>query len=117
MLLTFDFGNSETTIGLFDGETLDAHWRIMTDVPRTSDEMGVLLRGFLAGAGMPIERVEGVAIGSVVPRITQPLADACRDWLSAPSVRVIDAAAAPASLRPMRRRSTASRRTPCSSVA
>ncbi len=91
MLLTFDVGNSETTIGLFDGETLDAHWRIMTDVPRTSDEMGVLLRGFLAGAGMPIERVEGVAIGSVVPRITQPLADACRDWLSAPSVRVIDA--------------------------
>lgn len=91
MLLTFDVGNTETTIGLFDGETLDAHWRIMTDVPRTSDEMGVLLRGFLGGAGTAIERVEGVAIGSVVPRITQPLADACRDWLSSPSVRVIDA--------------------------
>lgn len=91
MLLTFDVGNSETTLGLFDGETLRAHWRMMTDVPRTSDELGVLLRGFLDGAGVAITEVGGVAIGSVVPRITQPLADACRDWLSPQRVEVLDA--------------------------
>src|SRR3982751_5942655 len=91
MLLTFDVGNSETTIGLFDGETLHAHWRMMTDVPRTSDELGVLLRGFLGGAGVALTEVHGVAIGSVVPRVTQPLADACRDWLTVQRVEVLDA--------------------------
>jgi len=91
MLLTFDVGNSETTVGLFDGETLRAHWRLTTDVPRTSDEYGVLLRGFLAGAQVSLTDVHGAAIGSVVPRVTQPLADACRDWLSSRRVEVLDA--------------------------
>jgi type III pantothenate kinase len=91
MLLTFDVGNTETTLGLFDGDTLRAHWRIMTDVPRTADEYGVLLRGLLAGSEIPLDAVHGVAIGSVVPRITEPLTDASRDWLPARRVEVIDA--------------------------
>jgi type III pantothenate kinase len=91
MLLTFDVGNTETTLGLFDGDTLRAHWRIMTDVPRTSDEYGVLLRGLLGGAEIPLDAVQGVAIGSVVPRITEPLATAAKGWLPARRVEVIDA--------------------------
>jgi type III pantothenate kinase len=91
MLLTFDVGNTETTLGLFDGEILRAHWRIMTDVARSADELGVLLRGLLAGADLAPADVRGVAIGSVVPRVTAPLADACRRWLDAESVAVIDA--------------------------
>jgi type III pantothenate kinase len=91
MLLTFDVGNSETTIGLFDDDVLRAHWRIMTEVPRTADEFGVLLRGFLDGSDIPVAAVQGVAIGSVVPRVTQPLVDACGDWLSPKRIEVIDA--------------------------
>ena len=91
MLLTFDVGNSETTVGLFDGETLRSHWRLMTDVPRTADEYGVLLRGFLAGAHVALPDVHGVAVGSVVPSVTQPLVDACRDWLAIQRVEVLDA--------------------------
>ncbi|HET9012008.1 MAG TPA: type III pantothenate kinase [Gemmatimonadaceae bacterium] len=91
MLLTFDVGNSETTLGLFDGDTLRGHWRLTTDVPRTSDELGVLLRGFLGGVEVALDAVHGVAIGSVVPRVTQPLADACRDWLAVRRVEVVDA--------------------------
>ena len=91
MLLTFDVGNTETTIGLFDGDVLRAHWRIMTDVPRTSDEYGVLLRGLLGGAEIPLDAVQGVAIGSVVPRITEPLAEAARKWLPVQHVEIIDA--------------------------
>jgi type III pantothenate kinase len=91
MLLTFDVGNTETTLGLYDGATLRAHWRIMTDVARTSDEFGVLLRGLLDGADVPIGDVTGVAIGSVVPPVTTPLAEACRRWLPATRVEVIDA--------------------------
>ena len=91
MLLTFDVGNTETTLGLFDGDALRAHWRIMTDVPRTSDEYGVLLRGLLAGRDIPLDAVQGVAIGSVVPRITEPLSAAARQWLPVGRVEVIDA--------------------------
>ena len=44
MILVFDVGNTELTIGLFREAELRAHWRVMTDVARTSDEFGVLLR-------------------------------------------------------------------------
>jgi type III pantothenate kinase len=94
MLLTFDVGNTETTLGLYDGAELRAHWRIMTDVARTPDEFGVLLRGLLDGAGIALPDVTGVAIGSVVPPVTGPLAEACRDWLPATRVEIIDARSA-----------------------
>ena len=94
MLLTFDVGNTETTLGLYDGDHLRAHWRIMTDVARTPDEFGVLLRGLLAGADIALHEVTGVAIGSVVPPVTAPLAEACRDWLPATRVVIIDARSA-----------------------
>ncbi len=82
MLIVFDVGNTETTIGLFNGGLLVAHWRIMTDVARTSDEFGVLLRNLLATAGVPHERVKAAAIGSVVPPITDPLFRACVLYLN-----------------------------------
>ena len=91
MLLTFDVGNTETTIGLFDGDDLRAHWRIMTDVARSADELGVLLRALLTGSQLSYTDVRGVAIGSVVPRVTAPLEAACRTWLAADVVSVIDA--------------------------
>jgi type III pantothenate kinase len=91
MLLTFDVGNTETTIGLFEGETLRAHWRVTTEVARTPDEFGVLLRGLLGGAGLAPSHVDGVSIGSVVPPVTSPLVDACRQWLDAPRIEVVDA--------------------------
>ena len=94
MLLTIDVGNTETTLGLYDGADLRAHWRIMTDVARTSDEFGVLLRGLLAGAEIALRDVTGVAIGSVVPPVTAPLAEACHAWLPATRVEIIDARSA-----------------------
>jgi type III pantothenate kinase len=90
MLLTFDVGNTETTLGLYDGDALRAHWRVMTDVARSSDEFGVLLHGLLAGSNVRVSEVTGAAIGSVVPRVTTPLADACRRWLPGTRVEVID---------------------------
>ncbi|MEP6620476.1 MAG: type III pantothenate kinase [bacterium] len=91
MLLTLDVGNSETTLGLFDGETLVAHWRVMTDVPRTSDEVGVLLRGLIAAADVPLASVGGVAIASVVRGMATHLVEACRRWLPVTRLEVFDA--------------------------
>jgi len=92
MILVFDVGNSETTLGLFDGELLRGHWRIVSGVERTADEFGVLLRGLLALEGLGADDVTGAAIGSVVPRVTEPLVAACHA-LANGSVIVVDARA------------------------
>jgi type III pantothenate kinase len=63
----------------------------MTEVARTPDEFGVLLRGLLEGSNVPIREVTGVAIGSVVPPVTTPLAEACRRWLPSTRVQIVDA--------------------------
>jgi len=47
VILVFDVGNTEMTIGLFREAELRGHWRIMTDVARTPDEFGEVVR-FLA---------------------------------------------------------------------
>ena len=77
MILVFDVGNTETTIGLFDGETLRGHWRVMTDVARTPDEIALLIRALIATDGVDREAIDRAAIGSVVPALTAPLAEAC----------------------------------------
>jgi type III pantothenate kinase len=91
MLLTLDVGNSETTLGLFDGETLRAHWRVITDVPRSTDEVGVLLRGLLAGEDIEVSEVHGVAIASVVRGMALHLAEASRRWLPDARIENFDA--------------------------
>ncbi|MEP7343668.1 MAG: type III pantothenate kinase [Gemmatimonadaceae bacterium] len=78
MILVFDVGNTETTLGLFDGTQLREHWRVVTDVARTPDELFLLLRGLLGGADVASAMVSGTAIGSVVPALTESLAEACQ---------------------------------------
>ena len=53
MLLTIDLGNTNLTIGLYDGETLTHHWRLATDQARMPDEYGLQLLGLLTNAGAP----------------------------------------------------------------
>ena len=88
MIIVFDVGNTETTIGLFDGATLRGHWRIVSPVERTADEFSVLLRGLLALDGFEADGITGAAVGSVVPRITDSLVAACRALSSGPVVTV-----------------------------
>ena len=90
MIIVFDVGNTETTIGVFEGDELRAHWRIMTGVARTADEYGVLLTDLVRSAKVATEALHGASLGSVVPGVTGPLAEACRRWLEAP-VTEIDA--------------------------
>lgn len=90
MILVFDVGNTETTVGLFAGDVLRGHWRITTDATRTPDEIGLTLRALLAASGMAVADVHGVAIGSVVPSMTDPLGEACH-LLFAVAPVVVDA--------------------------
>src|SRR5205823_11365654 len=91
VILVFDVGNTELTIGLFNGDQLRAHWRVVTDTSRTADEFGVLLRALLEAKGFPLSQVDGAAIGSVVPRVTHPLATACAEYLDIRQPIVVDA--------------------------
>jgi type III pantothenate kinase len=93
VILVFDVGNTELTIGLFSEAELRGHWRVMTDVARTPDEFGVLLRSLLNGRGFAADVVESVAIGSVVPRVTGPLADACKTYFDVGQPLIVDARA------------------------
>ena len=47
MLLTIDVGNTNTVLGIFDGDQIVEHWRIATDPVRTADEIAVVLQGLL----------------------------------------------------------------------
>lgn len=92
MILVCDVGNTETTLGVYEraSETLRSHWRIMTDVPRTADEYGLLLRQLLIDEGINPTHVTGAAIASVVPRVTMPIVAACRSWLADKPVHLVD---------------------------
>ena len=98
MILVFDIGNTETTLGLFDGDELRSHWRLTTDVSRTADELAVLLYTLLQAGGYRAEQVSGSAIGSVVPPLTEPLVEACTQLFGRPPVQVDARAALPITL-------------------
>jgi type III pantothenate kinase len=90
MILVFDVGNTETTIGLFDGEALRGHWRVMSDVSRTPDEIALLIRALIESDDIDRTAIDRAAIGSVVPALTAPLAEACAAAVPATPI-IIDA--------------------------
>jgi type III pantothenate kinase len=67
MLLVLDVGNTNTTLGLFEGEQLKHSWRLTSERQRTTDEYGILCRTLLNLSGLEPSRVTGMAISSVVP--------------------------------------------------
>ena len=67
MLLAIDIGNTDTTLGVFDGEELQATWHMATVIHRTADEYAVLLFNLLANQGLKAHDIKGVALCSVVP--------------------------------------------------
>lgn len=67
MLLAVDVGNTNTVLGVFDGETLKDHWRIETSSRKTADEYGILVTQMFAHSGLSPSAVSAVVVSSVVP--------------------------------------------------
>lgn len=67
-LLAVDVGNAHTVFGLIQDGVVSADWRVSTDVRRTADEWGVLVRGLL---GRHVADIEAIAMCSTVPGVTQ----------------------------------------------
>lgn len=81
MLLTIDIGNTNLTLGLYEGGKLGAHWRLATDHNRMPDEYGLQFLGLLQNAGETLKDIEGISLASVVPPLTGRVIQACREYL------------------------------------
>lgn len=73
MLLTIDVGNSNITIGLFDGDTIKGTFRMTTKIPRTSDEYGIFFTDLLNARKLERKVIDAVIIASVVPDVMHSL--------------------------------------------
>ena len=67
MLLVIDVGNTNTSLGVYEGDQLIRHWRLTTAKARTVDEYGVHARNLFELAGIDSQAITVVAIASVVP--------------------------------------------------
>ncbi|MCJ7433637.1 MAG: type III pantothenate kinase [Anaerolineales bacterium] len=80
MLLAIDIGNTNLTIGLYEGDELAWHWRLATDHNRMPDEYGLQLLGLFTHAGYHASDLKGIALASVVPQVSGRVTQACREY-------------------------------------
>ena len=80
MLLTLDVGNTNVTIGIFDGEQVVATWRIATDMERLADEYAVLLLGLLRTADVEVGAIDQAVMASVVPDLAPIFEQLCERY-------------------------------------
>ncbi len=86
MLLAVDVGNTQTVLGLYDGERLTRSWRVRTDARATADEMMLTLRGLLSDQ----PRLTGVAVCSSVPAVLGELRQVFERWHQHVKVVVVE---------------------------
>ena len=80
MLLALDAGNTNITIGAFDGTALAGRWRLRTALGQTADEWGVLMRNLFSLSALELAGVDGVIVSSVVPPLDADLAEMSQSY-------------------------------------
>ncbi len=81
MLLAIDVGNTNTVIGVYEGQDLTHHWRVRTERNATEDEFHLLINGLLSSEGTAVESVSGTIISCVVPPMINNLNSFCTRYL------------------------------------
>lgn len=76
MLLGIDLGNTNITIGVFNGKDMVATFRMTTKISRTSDEYGIFICDLLEHRNIQLKEIEDVIIASVVPDMMYSLTSA-----------------------------------------
>ena len=79
MLLAIDVGNTQTAIGLYDGDRLVESWRIATERHRTGDELGALMARFVE-----LEELDGVVVSTTVPQLVREYTHFVERYVQAP---------------------------------
>lgn len=77
MLLVVDMGNTNTTLGVFDGARLRVSWRLTSRREQTADEYGVFFETLLRTRGIGAGDITGIAISTVIPPVQQTL-----EWMA-----------------------------------
>ena len=80
MLLAIDIGNTNITLGVWDGRMWQREWRLHTARERTADEFGILLAGLLQESQLD-NAISNVVLASVVPTLTATFRQLCRQVL------------------------------------
>ena len=81
MLLVIDVGNTNTVIGVYDGDTLKHDWRIRTTRNSTADEFNVLANALFSDKGINRKNIDRTIISSVVPSSVPILNAFCEKYL------------------------------------
>ena len=69
MLLAIDVGNTQTHVGMFDGDELVEHWRFATSRFATADELATQLAGLLDLRDIRLGDVHAAMVSAVVPTL------------------------------------------------
>ena len=80
MLLTFDIGNTNITIGVFDNEKLIHKWRMISSNKKSADDYAVDIIEFFLTEKLDCLAISGVIIASVVPTITILISEAVKKF-------------------------------------
>ena len=84
MLMAVDVGNTQTVLGLFEGDELRGQWRLATEAHRTADELAVVFAGLLDLSGLRLEDVSAMIVSSVVPGLARSYRDLAREIFDVP---------------------------------
>ena len=80
MIFVIDVGNTNTVIGVYEGDALKYHWRIETNRNKTDDEYGMIIKSLLQHEGLSFDQFDGIIISSVVPPIMFALEGMCKKY-------------------------------------
>lgn len=82
MIFVIDVGNTNTVLGVFDGEELKYQWRIETSRHKTEDEYGMIIKELYTHVGIHASDISGIIISSVVPPIMFSLERMCEKYFN-----------------------------------
>lgn len=80
LIFVLDVGNTNTVLGVYDGDELKYHWRIETSRNKTEDEYGMTVKALLEHVGLTFSDIHGIIISSVVPPIMFSLERMCQKY-------------------------------------
>ncbi len=80
MLLVIDVGNTNTVLGIYQGEELKKDWRVGTDKHRTIDEYAMLINDLFCLSGFAFSDLRAVIVSSVVPPMIHTIEGLCRQY-------------------------------------
>ena len=80
MIFVIDVGNTNTVIGVYEGDVLKYHWRVETNRNKTDDEYGMIIKSLIQHEGLSFDQFDGIIISTVVPPIMFALEGMCKKY-------------------------------------